>query len=81
MRMGMSMPALATMTDMDILLNGKPHSCPSGCTVAGLIEQLGLIGKRLAVERNHELVPRALHAQTLLLEGDRVEIVVAVGGG
>jgi len=79
--MGMSTPTLATMAGMDILLNGKPHSCPVGCTVAGLIEQLGLTGKRLAVERNHDLVPRALHAQTVLLEGDRVEIVVAVGGG
>ncbi|MFZ9407987.1 MAG: sulfur carrier protein ThiS [Burkholderiaceae bacterium] len=66
---------------MDILLNGKPHTCPAGCTVAGLIDQLGLTGKRLAVERNKDLVPRTLHAQTCLNEGDRIEIVVAVGGG
>ncbi|HNQ75256.1 MAG TPA: sulfur carrier protein ThiS, partial [Pseudothauera hydrothermalis] len=38
-------------------------------------------GKRLAVERNGEIVPRARHAETVLADGDRLEIVVAVGGG
>ena len=49
--------------------------------MAGLLDQMGLTGKRLAVERNGEIVPRGLHAATLLAEGDTLEIVVAVGGG
>lgn len=66
---------------MDIFVNGKPHTCPADSTVADLIEQLELTGKRLAVERNQTLIPRSLHAMTRLEEGDRLEIVVAVGGG
>jgi sulfur carrier protein len=66
---------------MDIFVNGKPHTCPADSTVADLIEQLELTGKRLAVERNQTLIPRSLHAMTRLQEGDRLEIVVAVGGG
>lgn len=50
-------------------------------TVADLIEHLALGGKRVAVERNGELVPRSRHASESLVDGDRVEIVVAVGGG
>ena len=50
-------------------------------TVLGLLEQRELVGKRVAVERNGEIVPRASHAHTRLCEGDQLEIVVAVGGG
>ena len=50
-------------------------------TVTGLIEQLGYTGKRVAVERNGELVPKSRHATTALAAGDQLEIVVAVGGG
>lgn len=50
-------------------------------TVASLLDEMGLAGKRLAVERNGEIVPRGLHAATGLADGDRLEIVVAVGGG
>lgn len=64
-----------------IQLNGQPHPFPPGQTVAGLIAALALTGKRIAVERNGEIVPRALHADTVLQVGDRIEIVVAVGGG
>ena len=49
--------------------------------MADLIEALALAGKRVAVERNGEIVPRALHSGTALQAGDRLEIVVAVGGG
>jgi sulfur carrier protein len=42
---------------------------------------MALAGRRVAVERNGEIVPRSTHAQVVLAEGDRVEIVVAVGGG
>lgn len=50
-------------------------------TVASLVETLGYTGKRIAVERNGEIVPRSRHAEVLLTEGDVLEIVVAVGGG
>jgi sulfur carrier protein len=66
---------------MTILLNGKPCHFPDGLTVAALIESLGHAGKRIAVERNGEIVPRGRHGQSVLVEGDRIEIVVAVGGG
>ena len=54
---------------------------PSGACVAQLLEVLALAGKRVAVERNGEIVPRSRHADTALAAGDRLEIVVAVGGG
>lgn len=50
-------------------------------TVADLVESLNLAGKRIAVERNGEIVPRSRYAQTPLARGDRLEIVGAVGGG
>jgi sulfur carrier protein len=66
---------------MNITLNGEPRSIDAGLTVSGLIEQLGYQGKRIAVERNGEIVPRSAHATTPLAEGDTLEIVIAVGGG
>jgi len=54
---------------------------PAPATVAALLDEMGLTGKRLAVERNGEIVPKGLHAGTQLVDGDRLEIVVAVGGG
>ena len=50
-------------------------------TVAALVGALGYTGKRIAVERNGEIVPRSRHAEVNLAEGDNIEIVVAVGGG
>ena len=50
-------------------------------TVAALLEARGLGGKRVAVERNGAIVPKSRHAMTTLADGDRIEIVVAVGGG
>jgi sulfur carrier protein len=49
--------------------------------VAGLIDLLGYTGKRIAIERNGEIVPKSQHATTQLATGDQLEIVVAVGGG
>ena len=66
---------------MQILLNGEPHHLDQPLTLSELIGQLGLTGKRLAVELNLEIVPRSQHADTRLGEGDRVEIVHAIGGG
>lgn len=66
---------------MNITLNGENRQIDAGLTVAGLIEQLGYQGKRIAVERNGEIVPRSAHATTQLADDDHLEIVVAVGGG
>jgi sulfur carrier protein len=63
-----------------IILNGENRDLPAGTTVATLIEMLNL-GGRLAAERNGEIVPRSAHASTILVAGDRVEIVRAIGGG
>ena len=66
---------------LEITLNGESRRFPDPLTVAGLVEALGYTGKRIAVERNGEIVPRGRHAETLLASGDQLEIVVAVGGG
>ena len=66
---------------MLITLNGESRQIETGLTVSGLIEDLGYQGKRIAVERNGEIVPRSQHGDTQLAEGDQLEIVVAVGGG
>jgi sulfur carrier protein len=66
---------------MEIIINGEPQQLPAPVTVAALLDARGLAGKRVAVERNGEIVARSRHAETLLDGGDRIEIVVAVGGG
>jgi len=66
---------------MQILLNGSPHEAPDGTTIEGLIATLALEGKRLAVEVNEDVIPRSEHPDRALRDGDRVEIVHAIGGG
>lgn len=66
---------------MQIQLNGDAFEVPAGETVAALLERLDLTGRRVAVELNLEIVPRGQHATTALAEGDRVEVVHAIGGG
>jgi sulfur carrier protein len=66
---------------IEIVLNGAPQILPATTSVAQLLERLGFTGKRLAVERNGEIVPKGRHAEVCLEQGDRLEIVVAVGGG
>lgn len=66
---------------MNITVNGKARSCPEGTTVDELLELLMLTGRRVAVERNGDIVPRSLYASVSLAEADQIEIVVAVGGG
>lgn len=65
---------------MDIILNGETHQTAAE-TLAGLVAELGYTGKRIAIERNGEIVPKSRHETTALAAGDRLEIVVAVGGG
>ena len=62
-------------------VNGQLTRAPEGHSLADLIEQHGLTGRRLAIELNAEIVPRAAHATVLLDNNDRVEIVHAIGGG
>ena len=66
---------------MRIRLNGTERELAEGTTVAGLLEELDLATGPVAVERNHELVPRGRRSDTELVEGDRVEVVTLVGGG
>jgi sulfur carrier protein len=66
---------------MQVTVNSEARQVADGITVAGLLEELKLAGKPVAVEVNLELVPRQRHAQRSLAEGDRLEIVTLVGGG
>ena len=66
---------------IQISVNGQSQQVPPGISVSGLIVALALTGKRVAVECNGEIVPRSRHSEATLQDGDRLEIVVAVGGG
>ena len=67
---------------LSLTVNGSVHVCRNASpTVADLVRELALDGKRVAVERNGEIVPKSAHAMTALAAGDRVEVVAAVGGG
>ena len=66
---------------ISITVNGQPQTAGADDKLADLLDRLALTGKRLAVEKNGEIVPKSLHGETLLQDGDRFEIVVAVGGG
>ena len=67
--------------EITVQVNGAVQALPRGSTVISLLEILQLVGQRVAVERNGEVVPRGLHAATELCEGDRIELIRAVGGG
>lgn len=66
---------------MNVLINGENRSLPEGATLQDVISLLQLQGRRLAIEVNTEIVPRSLHSGHRLREGDRIEIVHAIGGG
>ena len=66
---------------MDITLNGESRPLAGPTTVAQLLEELGYTGKRVAVERNGDIVPKSQHGDAALAAGDKLVIVVAVGGG
>jgi sulfur carrier protein len=71
----------STFATLRLTVNGEPVEVPASSTVADLLATLDTAGKRVAVERNGEIVPRSQHTGTALAAGDRLEIVVAVGGG
>ena len=64
-----------------VTVNGTAQRFERPLDVAALLSSLELAGKKVAVERNGEIVPRSAHASTVLADGDQLEIVVAVGGG
>lgn len=66
---------------MQIRYNGEPLELAAPFTIADLIAAQGLTGKRIAVERNGEIVPRSQHAHTACAAGDVIEVVHAIGGG
>jgi sulfur carrier protein len=66
---------------IEICVNGCTKAYERPLAVAELLRDMDLAGRKVAVERNGEIVPRGAHASTLLTDGDRLEIVAAVGGG
>jgi sulfur carrier protein len=64
-----------------VTLNGAPREFPAPLTFAQLLQEMALAGGRLAVERNGEIVPRSRFGEARLADGDRIEVVMAVGGG
>jgi sulfur carrier protein len=66
---------------IQVTVNGKAHRFEQPLEIAALLARLELRGKKIAVERNGEIVPKSAHENTLVADGDALEIVVAVGGG
>ena len=66
---------------MVIILNGEERTVADGISAAALVEELGLAGRRIAMEVNREIVPRSTFDEHPLNDGDKVEIVHAIGGG
>lgn len=67
---------------MELTVNGTLRRLdPPPATVADLVRALNLENKRIAVERNGEIVPKSRYAETAVAAGDRLEVVAAVGGG
>jgi sulfur carrier protein len=64
-----------------VSINGAARQFPQPISIATLIEELSLTGKRIAMERNGEIVPRSTFTEQQLADGDQLEVVVAVGGG
>jgi len=66
---------------MRVTVNGEAVELPEGLNASELVERIGLADQRIALEVNREIVPRSEYGSTRLNEGDRVEIVRAIGGG
>ena len=66
---------------MQISVNGEDRTFDGVADVAALVAELGLDPRKVAVERNLEIVPRSTYAATALADGDRIEIVTFIGGG
>ena len=66
---------------MQLTINGEARQFDALASVSALIESLGLDPRKVAIERNLEIVPRSTYAATPVAEGDRIEIVHFIGGG
>lgn len=66
---------------MQIVINGETREADTGTTVAGLLDQLKLVGQKLAVEKNGDIVPHSAYEREQLQDGDRLEVLGAIGGG
>lgn len=66
---------------MQIIVNGEQRDVSEGLTAAQLVEDMEIVGQRIAMEVNLEIVPRSSYAEYIFKDGDKVEIVHAVGGG
>lgn len=66
---------------MQVTLNGAPREFAQPITFAQMLDELQLAGRKLAIERNGEIVPRSRFGDERLADGDRIEVVIAVGGG
>ncbi|MBX3616115.1 sulfur carrier protein ThiS [Nitrosomonas sp.] len=66
---------------VQLSINGQPQQFESPINITQLVDHLSLQGKRIAIERNGEIVPRSRFSEEILVNGDQIEIVVAVGGG
>jgi sulfur carrier protein len=66
---------------MNVLVNGESREVTDAHSINQLVDELGLMGKRFAVEVNNEIIPRSRYANYRLQPGDKVEIVHAIGGG
>lgn len=80
-RSSMSASQSDSKTRLTLHVNGEERTLPGPCSVAELLECLGLGGKRVAVARNRSVVVRSRYTETRVGEGDRIEILEAVGGG
>ncbi|WP_376088727.1 sulfur carrier protein ThiS [Roseomonas sp. CCTCC AB2023176] len=70
-----------TVSAVRITLNGEAREFPAGSSVTDLLAAIGLDGRKVAVERNEEIVPRSAYGTTALAAGDAIEIVHFIGGG
>jgi len=66
---------------IQVTVNGAAQRFDTPLDIASLLKKLDMAGKKIAVEKNGEIVPKSAHGATLIADGDQLEIVVAVGGG
>ena len=66
---------------MQVLINGESQHFDTEMSILALLEQSGLNGKRIAVEVNETIIPKSQHAETIVQNGDKIEIIHAIGGG
>ncbi len=69
------------MPTIELTLNGEPRAVADPTSLAALLAALALDARKIAVERNEEIVPRSQYDRTLLRQGDKLEIVHFIGGG